>query len=54
MRPPLAWELELMEGCLRAIPDFVDHHRPDDLSTHPVTVPVSSGPITLALAWLDD
>ena len=23
MRPPLAWELELMEGCLRAVPDFV-------------------------------
>ena len=28
MRPPLAWELELMEGCLRAIPDFIAKHRP--------------------------
>jgi tetratricopeptide (TPR) repeat protein len=23
MRPPLAWELELIEGCLRAIPQFL-------------------------------
>jgi tetratricopeptide (TPR) repeat protein len=23
MRPPLAWELELLEGCLRAIPEFL-------------------------------
>jgi hypothetical protein len=23
LRPPLAWELELLEGCLRAIPEFV-------------------------------
>ena len=34
MRPPLAWELELMEGCLRAIPAFVARHRPDDMSKH--------------------
>ena len=24
MRPPLAWELELLEGCLRAIPQFLE------------------------------
>ena len=23
MRPPLAWELELLEGCLRAVPQFL-------------------------------
>jgi hypothetical protein len=23
MRPPLVWELELLEGCLRTIPDFL-------------------------------
>src|SRR5262249_45037322 len=23
MRPPLAWELTLLEGCLRALPEFV-------------------------------
>jgi len=23
MRPPLAWELQLLEGCLRGIPEFV-------------------------------
>lgn len=54
MRPPLAWELELMEGCLRAIPDFVNQYPPDELSTHALTVPVASGPLTLTMAWLDD
>lgn len=54
MRPPLAWELELMEACLRAIPTFVDQHRPDDLAPHPLTVPVATGLITLTMAWLDD
>jgi hypothetical protein len=24
MRPPLAWELELLEVCLRAIPQFLE------------------------------
>src|SRR4051794_27729490 len=27
MRPPLAWELELMEACLRAVPAFVNRRR---------------------------
>ena len=27
LRPPLAWELELMEGCLRAVPEFVNRRR---------------------------
>jgi hypothetical protein len=27
LRPPLVWELELMEGCLRAVPDFVNRRR---------------------------
>ena len=46
MRPPLAWELELMEGCLRALPDFVASHPPDDLAPHPSTVPTASGELT--------
>jgi tetratricopeptide (TPR) repeat protein len=53
MRPPLAWELELMEGCLRAIPEFVSKHRPDDHSRNLVTVPVVSGPLKLELSWVD-
>ena len=28
IRPPSAWELELMEGCLRAIPAFISGMSP--------------------------
>src|SRR5205823_5612062 len=52
MRPPLAWELQLMEGCLRAIPDFVARHPPDDPARVEVRVPTASGELTLALAWV--
>jgi hypothetical protein len=54
IRPPLAWELELMEGCLRAIPAFIARHRPGDLSKHKMTVPVASGTLTLILSWVED
>jgi len=54
IRPPLAWELELMEGCLGAIPAFIARHRPDDLSKHKMTVPVALGTLTLILSWVED
>ena len=54
IRPPLAWELELLEGCLRAIPDFVDHHHQDDHTTEVMTVPAASGILKLTLAWVAD
>lgn len=54
MRPPLAWELELMEGCLRAIPAFAARHRPDNMSRHKMTVPVASGDLSLTLSWIED
>ena len=54
MRPPLAWELELMEGCLRAVRAFVARHRPDDMSRHKMTVPVASGNLSLILSWAGD
>ena len=43
-----------MEGCLRAIPAFIARHRPDDLSTHKMTVPVALGTLTLILSWVED
>ena len=49
MRPPLAWELELMEGILRAVPDFVSRHEQDDPTPEEFTVPVSSGPLKLGI-----
>jgi hypothetical protein len=52
MRPPLAWELELLEGCLRALPEFVNRRRQDDPTREEITVPVASGPLPLVLSWV--
>jgi len=54
IRPPLAWELELLEGSLRAIPAFVSRHPPEDVSRHKMTVPVASGELILKLSWVGD
>jgi hypothetical protein len=54
VRPPLAWELELMEACLRAVPDFVNRRKQDDPAREEFTVPASSGPLKLALSWVGE
>jgi tetratricopeptide (TPR) repeat protein len=54
VRPPLAWELELMEGVLRALPRFVKEHREDDLAEQTLSVPTASGDLTLTLSWTED
>jgi tetratricopeptide (TPR) repeat protein len=54
MRAPLAWELELLEGVLRALPEFVVQHRPGDTTEHAVTVPTTSGTLDLVLKWVDE
>ncbi len=54
IRPPLAWELQLMEGCLRALPRFIGRHQPGDLTPHPMTVPTSTGTLDLVLSWIED
>jgi hypothetical protein len=54
LRPPLAWELELLEGCLRAVPAFVARHRPEDMSRHTMTVPAASGELSLVLSWVEE
>jgi tetratricopeptide (TPR) repeat protein len=51
VRPPLAWELELTEGCLRAIPEFIKRR---ERTPTRMTVPVASGELTLDLAWADE
>jgi len=53
-RPPLAWELELMEACLRGVPDFVRRHAPDDLVVEEVTVAVASRTLKLQLSWVPE
>jgi tetratricopeptide (TPR) repeat protein len=52
MRPPLGWELELMEGCLRAVPDFVKRRSQDDPSKEEFIVPAASGELRLVLSWV--
>lgn len=52
MRPPLVWELELLDGCLRTIPDFIRRRRQDDPTRETMTVQVGAGPMTLVLSWV--
>lgn len=52
MRPPLAWELRLLEACLRAVPRFVAGHDRDDPAPFVREVETADGPLTLALSWL--
>jgi len=54
VRPPLAWQLELLEGCLRAVPEFVGRHQQDDPATEQMTVPVASGLLKLVLSWVPE
>jgi hypothetical protein len=54
MRPPLAWELQLLEGCLRALPAFIDHHDRDDPAPENFDVPTGAGGLTLTLSWVDE
>jgi tetratricopeptide (TPR) repeat protein len=51
-RLPLAWEVELMEACLRAVPEFVDRRQQDDPTKEEMTVPTASGELKLALSWV--
>lgn len=50
VRPPLAWELELVEGCLRAIPAFLIR---SERGPARMTVPVATGELDLELSWLE-
>ncbi len=50
MRPPLAWELTLLEGCLRALPEFV-RKKTRRLEPLALTAPTGSGEVPLTLSW---
>lgn len=54
LRPPLAWQLELVEGCLRAIPEFVNRHTQDEEVKDEITVLVASGELKMALSWVGE
>lgn len=49
IRPPLTWELELLEGCLSAIPEFLAGKR----TVLEKTVAAASGKLTIRLSWPD-
>jgi hypothetical protein len=49
VRPPLAWELALLEACLRAVPRFLAAG--GDPPTH--RIHSVAGEMTLELAWLE-
>ncbi len=50
VRPPLAWELELAEGCLRAIPRFLVR---SERTPARMTVPAATSELNLELSWLE-
>jgi hypothetical protein len=52
MRPPLAWEIDLMDACLRVLPNFVARRAPDDTTRELVPVPGAASPMELGLSWI--
>jgi hypothetical protein len=52
LRLPLAWELELVEGCLRAVPEFVNLRKQDDPAREEFKVQSASGELRLGLSWV--
>ena len=54
MRPPLSWEIDLMDACLRVLPDFVSRRPPDDPTRELVPVPGASSPMELGLGWIEE
>jgi hypothetical protein len=50
MRPPLAWEVELLEGSLRAVAEFA-RKKTRRLAPLALTVPTAAGELPLVLAW---
>jgi hypothetical protein len=54
LRPPLSWELVLLEACLRAIPAFLARYKPGQIVESRMTVPVATGELDLVLSWVEE
>jgi hypothetical protein len=50
MRPPLAWEVQLLEGCLRVIPEFV-RKKTRRLAPLELAVPTAGGELQIVVSW---
>ncbi len=53
LRPPEVGELELLESCLRALPEFV-RKKTRRVGPTPLNVPGASGDVALVLSWADE
>ncbi len=53
-RQPLTWELELLEGCLRAIPEFLNRREQDDTTQEEFRVSAAAKELRLVLSWVVD
>ena len=49
VRPPLTWELELLEGCLLSIPEFLAEKQ----AVSAKSVVVASGKLNLRVSWAE-
>lgn len=54
MRLPTPGELDLMEACTRAVPEFVTRRKQDDPSPEEITVPIGSETVKLTLSWVEE
>jgi tetratricopeptide (TPR) repeat protein len=48
-RPPLVWELELLEGCMRTVPEFVKRRKQDDPAREEFVLPDGR---KMVLSWV--
>ncbi|MFN0054648.1 MAG: hypothetical protein ACKV0T_20950 [Planctomycetales bacterium] len=49
---PRPWELHLLEGCLRAVPLFVDRHSLlEDEATETIAIQTATGQLDMTLTW---
>jgi hypothetical protein len=54
LRPPLSWELVLLEACLRAVPAFLARYKPGETVQSRMAVPVATGDLELVLSWVEE
>jgi hypothetical protein len=54
LRPPLSWELVLLEACLRAVPAFLARYKPGQTVESRMTLPVATGELDLVLSWVEE
>ena len=52
LRRPRSGELLLLEGCLRAVPGFIERHGGAVSGTEDVSVAVTSGTLQMTLSWV--